>query len=130
MNFFIKKDSNLPEIRYHLTQRIREEYSITNDMLENVAVTFSMINSDTGLFQIANVGADIEYKVLKPLFPNDIEYYLVFKLKTYQTKKVGNYVGEFCLDFLNDQCSNKIKLPTNDVINIIISDSITKTSVI
>jgi hypothetical protein len=103
-------------------------------MLENVAITFSMINSDTGLFQIANVGADIEYKVLKPLFPNDIEYYLVFKLKTYQTKNVGNYIGEFKLDFLNfdgsNSCGGKLTLPTDDVINIIISDSITKTSVI
>lgn len=129
MNFFIKKDSTLPEIRFHLTQKIREEYNITSDMLENVAITFSMIDSDTGLFHIANVGGDIEYKVLKPLFPNDIEYYLVYKFKLYQTKKVGNYQGEFCVDFLGDQCG-KIKFPTDDVLNIIISDSITKTSVI
>ena len=133
MNFFIKKDSTLPDLEYHLTQKIMQEYDITKDMLENVAVTFSMIDADTGLYRIANVPANIEFKRLRPQYPDDFIYALIYRFKLYQTSKPGRYLGEFKLDFINteggDGCG-KLTLPVNDVINIQISDSITKTTVI
>ena len=50
-NFFIKKDSTLPELKYPLIQQVREKYNITDDMLENVGVTFSMMVSDGKRFR-------------------------------------------------------------------------------
>jgi hypothetical protein len=129
INFFIKKDSTLPELEYHLSQKIMEQYDITKEMLENVAVTFSMIDADSGLFRIANVAASIEYKVLRPQYPHNYLYALIYRFKLSDTSKAGRYYGEFVCDFLGQNCG-KIKLPVNDVINIIISDSITKTTVI
>jgi hypothetical protein len=129
INFFIKQNSTLPELEYPLTQDIMREYDITADMLENVAVTFSMINAETGLYRIANVPASIEFKRLRPQYPDNYIYTLIYRFKLSQTSKSGRYVGEFVCDFLGENCG-KIKFPVSDQINIIISDSITKTTVV
>lgn len=128
-NFFIKKNSTLPELIVPLSQKFMEYYQITPDMLENVAVTFSMINSQTGIYTIANVPANLIVDTLRPQYPNDLIYGLSYRFKLSQTKKVGNYLGEFKLDFLGSNCG-KITVPDDQMINIIISDTITKTTVI
>lgn len=128
-NFFIKKDSTLPELVYPLIQHTLEQYKITKEMLENVAVTFSMIDAETGLYRIANVPASIEYKKLRPEYPDNFLYALVYRFKLPQTSKPGRFNGEFVCDFLGPNCG-KIKFPVDNIINIQISDSITKTTVI
>ncbi len=128
-NFFIKKDSTLPELKYPLTQFVLQQYAITDDMLENVAITFSMIDANTGLYRIANVPASIVFNLDRAQYPNELQYTLVYRFKLPQTSKAGRFYGEFKLDFLGQGCG-KLTLPVDDVINIIISDSITKTTVI
>jgi hypothetical protein len=98
-------------------------------MLQNVAVTFSMINADTGIYVIANVPANIEFIKLRPQYPDDFIYELSYRFKLSQTAKPGRYYGEFKLDFLGENCG-KLTLPTQSKINIMISDSITKTTVV
>lgn len=132
-NFFIKKDSTLPELKYPLIQRVREKYDLTDDMLENVAVTFSMMDADSGIYRIANVPANLVVNRNRPEYPDEIEYTLVYRFKLSDTKKAGRFLGEFVIDFIpsgNDAGCGKIKLPVNGQINIIISDSITKTTLI
>jgi len=130
-NFFIKKDSTLPELKYPLTQRLMEQYGITEDMLENVAVTFSMTNADTGIYRVANVGADLVINNDRVNYPAEEKYTLKYRFKQSQTSKAGRYLGEFVVDFLNSEYGcGKIKLPVDGQIDIIISDSITKTTVI
>jgi len=130
-NFFIKKDSTLPELKYPLTQKVREQYDLTDEMLENVAVTFSMIDADTGLYRIANVAANLVVNNDRPDYPDELQYTLTYRFKLPQTAKTGRYYGEFVVDFLNTEYGcGKIKLPTQNQINIQISDSITKTTLI
>ena len=128
-NFFIKKDSTLPELKYPLTQHTMEQYDITEDMLENCAITFSMVDASTGLYRIANVPANLVVNRNRPEFPDEVEYTLTYRFKLSNTKKNGRFLGEFKLDFLGENCG-KITLPTQNQINIIISDGITKTTVI
>ena len=128
-NFFIKKDSTLPELKYPLIQHMREQYDISDDMLENVAVTFSMIDADSGLYRIANVAANLVVNNDRVNFPDEERYTLTYRFKLPQTAKAGRYLGEFKLDFLGENCG-KLTLPTQNQINIIISDGITKTTVI
>ena len=128
-NFFIKKDSTLPDLKYPLIQPVREKYDISDDMLENVAVTFSMIDAGTGLYRIANVPASLVVNTDRPDYPDEEKYTLVYRFKLPQTAKAGRYLGEFKIDFLGEHCG-KITLPTQNQINIIISDGITKTTVI
>ena len=128
-NFFIKKDSTLPVLKFPLTQHTLEQYDITDDMLENVAVTFSMVEADTGLFRIANVAGNLVVNNNRPDYPDEVQYTLTYKFKLPQTRKAGRFYGEFKLDFLGDNCG-KITLPTQNQINIMISDSSTKTTVV
>jgi len=128
-DFFIKKDSTLPELKYPLSQSVREQYDLTDDMLENVAVTFSMIEANTGLYRIANVAGNLVVNNNRPDYPDELQYTLTYRFKLPQTRKPGRYLGEFKLDFLGENCG-KITLPTQKLINIQISDGITKTTVI
>jgi hypothetical protein len=129
-NFFIKKDSTLPELTYPLTQHTMEQYNITPDMLNNVAVTFSMIEANSGLYRIANVPANLVINNARPEYPDELQYTLTYRFKLLQTSKPGRFYGEFVIDFLGPTNCGKIKLPVDNTINIIISDSITKTTVI
>jgi len=128
-NFFIKKDSTLPELKYPLIQQLREQYDISDDMLENCAVTFSMIDASTGNYRIANVAANLVVNNDRVNNPDEERYTLTYRFKLKQTSKGGRFYGEFKIDFLGENCG-KITLPTQGQINIIISDGITKTTVI
>ena len=130
MNFFIKKESTLPLLKYPLKDDIRKKYNITDEMMENVAITFSMFDVNTGKYKIANVPASLilrDYAYLDQY--NDYKYTLSYKFTTYQTSKEGMYYGEFCIDFLGG-CGGKIKLPVTEKLIINISNAYTKTTVI
>lgn len=129
-SFFIKQNSTLPEVKYALTEKIREKYDITDEMLENVAVTFSMVDEETGIYKIANVAANLDINRDRPEYPDEVEYTLSYRMKLHQTKKPGRFRAEFKVDFLGDSNCGKITIPTDDVINVIISKSSTKTTVV
>ncbi len=128
-NFFIKKDSTLPEIKFPLTEKIREKYDITENMLESVAVTVSMID-DNGMYRIANREANLVINNDRVNFPDEEKYTLMYRFRLKDTRKAGNYRFEYCLDFLTPGECGKIKFPINGYVNVIISDALTKTSVV
>jgi hypothetical protein len=129
-NFFIRKNSTLPVLKYQLTQRILEKYDITSDMLENVAITFSMVNLKNDRYKIANTPARLIINRDRPNFPDEVEYTLAYNFKLRDTNQTGLFRGEFALDFLGDNFCGKIKLPVSGDLNIWIQDSITMTEVV
>jgi hypothetical protein len=130
-NFFIKKDSTLPDLKYPLIQQIREKYNITDDMLENVSVTFSMIDAETGLYKIANAPANLVINYDRLGKPYEEKYTFLYRFRLKDTKKAGRFLGEFKIDFLGEQIGcGSLTFPLETKINIIISDGITKTTVI
>ena len=128
-NFFIAKNSTFPILKYPLIQSLREQYDITDDMMENVAVTFSMKDADSGVYRIANVAGSLVINRDRPEYPDEVEYTLTYKFKPSQTTKQGRFIGEFKLDFLGENCG-KITLPNDTPFQIIIGDSVTKTTVV
>lgn len=130
-NFFIRKDSTYPLLKLGLTSRLLEQYDITPEMLENCAITVSMIDAETGNYKIANKSADLVVNDDRTKYPDELTYTLTYKFTRFDTKKVGNYYFEFVIDFLDEkyQCY-KIKLPIDSHINVIITNSITKTDVV
>lgn len=130
MIIYIKENSTLPKIKFPLTQGLMERYDITNEMMENVGITFSMIDENTGIYRIANAEATLG--IIENVYErlDESKYTLIYKPKLKDTKKSGLYRGEFKLDFLGDNCGGKITLPTDDTLQIVIGDSITKTTVI
>lgn len=129
MTIQVKQHSTLPQIKFPLTQKLMEKYDITNEMMENVAVTFSMIEADTGNYVIANKEAKLVVVNNNYFKLDESKYTLVYRFDLNETNKIGRFYGEFKLDFLGDYCG-KQTFPTNNYINIIISDSITKTTVL
>jgi hypothetical protein len=129
MTIFIKENSTLPKIKFPLKQWMREKLDITDDMMENVAVTFSMVDESNGVYRVANAEAGLE--VLDCVYErlDEAKYTLFYTPKLKDTRKAGLYRGEFKLDFLGDNCG-KITLPTDDTLQIVIGDSITKTTVV
>lgn len=128
--FFIKKNSTLPKLKFALSEYMLSRYDITDDMLENCAVTFSMQDAESGKYYIANKPADLIVNDNFAENPDDDKYNLAYKFSLSDTSKVGQYLGEFKVDFLGENQCGKITFPITDKIQIVIQDSNTKTTVI
>lgn len=128
MFFNIKQYSDYPILKIPLTQKIMEKYNITEDMMENAVVTFSMFNEDEGEYEIANNKGVLIYRQKIEETPYEEKYVLGYKFSKIETYKIGRYTGEFKLNFLEPYCGT-ITLPNNDYINIIIWESKTKTDI-
>jgi len=128
--FFIKKNSTLPKLKFALSEYLLLRYDITDDMLENCAITFSMQNSEDGTYRIANKAADLLVNTDFESNPDDDKYNLVYKFSLADTSKPGIFLGEFKVDFLGEDQCGKITFPATDKITIVVQDSSTKTTVI
>ena len=130
---FIKQNSDLATLKYPITWDILKRYDISEKMMENVAVTFSMVNAETDIFKVANSAGDlvINEDVSDGLNLDDSKYSLVYCFKLRDTKKAGHFKGEFVIDFLDEDAGlGKIKFPLVGHIDIVIGGSITNTTVI
>jgi hypothetical protein len=128
--FFIKKNSTLPKLKFALSEYLMLRYDITDAMLENCAVTFSMQDAETGVYKIANKGADLVVNTDFASNPDEDKNNLVYKFSLSDTAKPGIYLGEFKVDFLGENQCGKITFPMTEKITIVVQDSSTKTTVI
>lgn len=130
MNFFIKQNSTFPILEFPMKQEMMEKYNITDEMMEDVAITFSMYSLDNGVYVIANKEANLKIANEDDLFELDeTPFTLQYTFKERDTRTPGVFIGEYKIDFLGDNCG-KITLPNDQTIQIIIGNSITKTTVI
>jgi len=128
--FFIKKNSTLPKLKFAIDEHMMLRYDITHEMLENCAVTFSMQDSETGIYKIANKAADLILNDNFPENPDDDKYNLLYKFSLNDTSKSGIYLAEFKIDFLGENQCGKLTFPNTEKITVVVQDSITKTTVI
>ncbi len=128
--FLIKKNSTLALIEFPITQVLAEKYNLTDDMLKNCAVTFSMFDSNNNTYKIANKEAILSIVIKDYFLMDEAKYTLQYPLTLKDTNKTGVFIGEFKVDFLGIGNCGKITLPVDTEIQIIIKDSITKTTVI
>lgn len=125
MNIFVNQYSTLPLITFPITEKIMRDYNITDEMMENIAVTFSMYSVDNDEYVILNKKGDIWYR--EDIYEeNGIDKYtLTYKLNKRDTSICGKYECEFKVSFLKPYC-HIITLPNKNKINLYISDSHTK----
>ncbi len=127
--FFIKKNSTLPVLKFPITSYIMEKYDITEDMLDNCAVTFSLYDVTNDVYKIANKEARLHILDDLKTYPDEEKYTLEYKFSLSDTNRSGNFDGEFKVDFLGDACG-KITFPVSEKLKIAIQDSITKTTIV
>jgi hypothetical protein len=118
MEFFIKKNATLPLLKMQVVKDGRSDYNQMMDMIEESAIFFSMVDTETGIPRINTKPAGFVNKIL--MDPNaDPEYYVYYQFTSFETRKVGRYEGQFLLR--TDQ--GTLILPLRDRLFINIQES-------
>jgi len=125
MEFFIRKNSLEPILKMQLVRDGRNEFDSFHDKLSNSSIRFSMKNLDTGTYKILNQPGGIVQKTqVSENAP--IEYYIYYRWKRKDVKKVGRYQAMFSI-YLHDDCT-ELKVPIRENLFINITDSFVQTS--
>jgi len=118
MDFYIKKNATLPLLKMQVVKDGRSEYQQFMDSLETATITFTMINSETGIPKI--VAKPCYITILTNLDVNALpEYYVYYRFTEKDTNQVGTYSGQFLIH--ND--TGDLILPIREELNIYIQQS-------
>ena len=118
MNFYIKKNATLPLLKMQVVKDGRSEYQQFMDSLETATITFTMINTATGIPKI--VAKPCYITILTNLDVNALpEYYVYYRFTERDTNQVGSYSGQFLIQ--ND--TGDLILPIREELNIYIQES-------
>ena len=124
MDFFINKHSTLPRIQMELIKDGRNDFNKFHEMIQNSNITFCMTEVETGKRIVGNKNAIC---ILKQTDDDCVEeeYYIGYQFSAKETKKAGDFIGEFTLTFLDG--SGKLIVPIISELNIhILEGSIKK----
>jgi hypothetical protein len=99
MEFFINKESTLPVLKLELIQDGRNDFRHFFELIQNGNIYFTMTDIVTGIKRIGRKRAGTAL-VTPPSCVGD-EYYLVYQFSAKETARVGRYVGQFTIDFLD-----------------------------
>ena len=125
MEFFVRKNSNEPILKMQLIQDGRSDFKHFHDKLSNADIRFSMRDVDSGVYKILNQPGGIVQKT--KLSENaETEYYIYYRWKKKDVKKVGRFEGMFSI-YLHDECT-ELKVPIREDLFINITDSFVQSS--
>jgi hypothetical protein len=130
MNFTIRKNSTLPTLKYDITYLVAADATLA-EKLKSGVVTFSMVDKATSQFIIANKTGKLA--VEKPATHivgtlNGLKYYLTYKWTRRDTSKLGEFRGEFRLDFIDGTSDSMVFPESPEAINISIVSTLTTTT--
>lgn len=127
MDFLIKENATLPILKMKVVENNEMNVQELKKRMENVAITFSMIDSLTGRYVISNKSGGV-YINNDSINEEIIVYYEWDKR---DTKKAGLYLGEFIIDFFdeNGNENGKLLFPIREKLFIHIQESFGKTSI-
>mgnify|MGYP003671627795 FL=1 len=125
MEFFIRKSSLEPILKMQLVQDGRNDFNSFHDKLSNSSIRFSMRDVDSGVYKILNQPGGIVQKT--KLSENaETEYYIYYRWKKKDVKKVGRFEGMFSI-YLHDECT-ELKVPIREDLFINITESFVQAS--
>lgn len=134
MDFFIRRNANLPILLMKLTDDSRIDYQEFNKMLENSSITFSMVD-ENGTYKIANkAGGIINKPKISKEETNFDEYYIYYRFNEEDTSVPGKYRAEFVIEFFSvpgveDFKVGKLKVPIKEDLFVHVLDSFAKTEI-
>src|ERR1044072_266252 len=99
MEFFINKNSTLPVLKMELIQDGRIDFHKFFLLIQNANIYFTMTDVVTGVKRIGRKRAGTA--LVTPVSCVGEEYYLTYQFTEKETSKVGRYVGQFTIDFLD-----------------------------
>ncbi len=122
MEFFINKNSTLPNLKMELINDGRNDFRRFFEKIQNATIQFNMYDVKNKVKRIAKASADIELKIENCNIGGDEpEYYIVYKWSSRDTKKPGKYNGEFIITFLDG--TGTLIAPIRDELYINILDN-------
>ena len=121
MNFYIKKNADLPLLKVEPIKDGRSDYKKFMEDLESSTILFSMVDSKSGVYKIANADAYLVAKETIEPTPT-VEYYIYYQFKKRETNTPGIYKGEF---LIRNEDGDLI-LPLREELTIIVLDSFIK----
>jgi hypothetical protein len=102
MEFFINKNSTLPYLKMELVNDGRNDFRKFYEKIQNATIKFNMYDTSTKVKLIAKSDASIELKCETcGIGGDEPEYYIVYKWDARDTRRVGQYNGEFTITFLD-----------------------------
>jgi hypothetical protein len=121
MEFFIKKNANLPILKMQVVKDGRAGFQELMESLPVSSIYFSMKDTSTGIPKIVDAPCGIVSLDLPA--GSTPEYYIYFQFTERDTNTVGRYVGEFLIK--NDE--GNLILPLREEIYINVQDSFSST---
>jgi hypothetical protein len=99
MEFFINKGATLNVLKLELIQDGRNDFHKFFELIQNANIFFTMTDVVTGIKRIGRKRAGTA--LITPESCVGEEYYLVYQFTEKETSRVGRYVGQFTIDFLD-----------------------------
>jgi hypothetical protein len=122
MEFFINKNSTLPNLKMELVNDGRNDFRKFFEKIQNATIKFNMYDIKNNVKRIANSSAEIELKCEScGIGGDEPEYYILYKWNSRDTKKSGKYNGEFIITFLDG--TGTLIAPIRDKLFINVLDS-------
>ena len=102
-----------------MVQDGKNDKSSYNEMLENALITFEMIDSVTGEYEILGESCDLALRT-KLLNQKTDEYYITYKFTEEQTSKIGKFEGKVIVQFRDTDLNptSKLILPVKEKLYI------------
>ncbi len=125
-NFYIKQGASQPVLAMRVNRDNRFTYEKFQKALENCAITFSMVNTETEILKVAKKPGGLilytpEEATLEP------EYIIYYKFSAKDTNLPGTYRAEFKIDFFDTEQSDMTGTfiaPIHDDLFVIVRDSL------
>lgn len=112
--FYIRKGSLNPVLRMELFQDGRYDFkrSLIDNALQDAVVTFTMMDSETGLLKISEAPAEIV--IAKPEGCEE-KFLLQYKWKERDVRKEGIFNGWFEIKFNGNLTENGVEYPKGNL---------------
>lgn len=134
--FTINRGATLPTLKMELNNDGRNDFRKCFVALQATypgAVRFSMWNTDTGIYKIANAEADIVYDEDSGC---EERYYIQYSWKNGDTDEAGVFNGQFRITFNDNVVADGMNIPNGDLIvpiaedlTIIVNDAMKRNSI-
>jgi hypothetical protein len=109
MEFQIRQGASDPILKLRIIQDGKNDKSSFNDMLETALITFEMIDSVTGEYEILGQSCDLALRT-KLFNQKTDEYYITYRFTEQQTSKIGKYEGKVIVQFRDTDLNPTAKL--------------------